>query len=83
LSICGYCRRCRGGRGSFLGSFHNVAHLLDGGAQIPLMEQSRAADESIRAGMGAIQCRLEIHSAIHSDMVAEVSFAAPGAGLLD
>src|SRR5206468_3816388 len=53
------------------------------GPEVALMEQGRAANESVGSGMGAFAGSLEVNSTIHSDMVMELALAAPGAGLLD
>src|SRR5437879_5604944 len=61
----------------------NLAHFLHGRREVPFVKQRGPADESIGSGMSAIGCRLEIHTAIHANVVMQMPPLAPLANLLD
>jgi hypothetical protein len=62
---------------------HQAAHLLHGLLELPPAKQGCAADEGIRAGLGALDSRIEGDAAIDFDVVVEIFFLTPRVGLLD
>jgi hypothetical protein len=65
------------------GSFGNFAHLFHARFHAAQVKKRGAADKTVRAGVRAIGDGLEIHSAVHTDVVIEILLVTPLVSLLD